>query len=74
MIICLKHKVDFIHGECPKCKALKEGISYNYKSSDPVHQSLFIRDKLNELKKYSDELKKLNIRLSKLVKVNKENK
>lgn len=67
MITCLKHKVDFVGGECPKCKALKDGISLNYKSSNPEHDSEYnLNGTLKRLREATEKLKKLNESIDKI--------
>lgn len=71
MITCLKHKVEFVKGECPSCKRLREGISVSYKTNTPQHTSRFIMDRTKELNELADKVKKVNDKLKKLLKDNK---
>jgi len=71
MIICLKHKIDYHHGECPSCKSVREGVSLNYSSSNPEHTSKYILNKVKELNKLTDKLKEINSKIQKLLKENK---
>jgi len=71
MITCLKHNVNFISGECPRCKELKEGINISYKSNNPEHLSKYMITKVRELKELIKKLKVINTKIKKLVEENK---
>lgn len=64
MITCLKHKVDFVDGECPRCKFPE----LYYSSDEPVHKSDYIQS-LDEINKKIEEI---NARALKLLEDNKE--
>jgi ABC-type Zn uptake system ZnuABC Zn-binding protein ZnuA len=63
MITCIKHRINYEHGECPSCKRLREGISVSYSSNDPVHTSKYYTN-LEEINK---QVEKINARAKKLL-------
>jgi len=69
MITCLKHKINYEHGECPVCKRVRTAITYS--TNNPLHTSKFIMDKVAELNKITAKLKVINERVKELLKDNK---
>ena len=58
-IICIKHKIKF-KTVCPECEKLKQTISINHISSNPVHNSKYNMDYLNvQLDNLNNKIKRL---------------